>query len=155
MRSSVWPWVRRLFRGRAKKRAAVTALDRARLQHSFSDLLGQSPRDEERARIREAEQELLRARLIKDQAHVSPDLVTMRSTVLLRDLDTGATRACSLAYPADGVGENRISVLSSLGLALLGAQAGQLVEYQERGLSRQVWLEAVLYQPEAAGHFHL
>jgi regulator of nucleoside diphosphate kinase len=155
MRSTVLGWLRGLLTCRARKRAVVTALDRTRLQHSFSDLLGQEPREEDRARIIEAEQELLRARLIKDQAQVSPDLVTMRSTVLLRDLDSGLTRECSLVYPADEVHERAISVLSPLGLALLGAHAGELVAYEEERVPRRVWLEAVVYQPESAGHFHL
>ncbi|MDF2695538.1 MAG: Regulator of nucleoside diphosphate kinase, partial [Labilithrix sp.] len=59
----------------------------------------------------------------------------------------GREREASLVYPWDA-GDERISILSPLGDAMLGAPVGGKLP---SGLS----LEAIRYQPEAAGDHHL
>lgn len=75
--------------------------------------------------------------------------VTMSSRVQLRDED-GGEREVSLVYPWDTARE-RISVLSALGLELLGATVGTTI----RDGTRSATIRAIPYQPEAAGDHHL
>jgi regulator of nucleoside diphosphate kinase len=42
-----------------------------------------------------------------------------------------------------------------LGTALLGGKVGQVVKLQTPGGDRWIMIEKILYQPEAAGDFHL
>lgn len=91
-----------------------------------------------------------------DPTDVPPDLVTMNSIVELLDLDTGEAEAYTIAYPesADAVA-GRLSVLAPIGRAVLGSHAGDVVNVQTPSGNRQIQVQAVLYQPERAGHFHL
>ena len=64
--------------------------------------------------------------------------------------------AAPLVFPSDAdIDEGRLSVLAPLGTALLGARVGDLVEVNAPAGVRRIKVEKVLYQPEAAGDFHL
>ena len=99
--------------------------------------------------------EVGRARVVP-RADVPPDVVTMNSTVRIRERRGGDAEEFTLVYPAesDALG-GRISVLAPLGLAVLGARAGDLIEWRVPAGVRFFRVEAVLYQPEAAGDLHL
>ena len=49
----------------------------------------------------------------------------------------------------------KVSVLAPIGTALLGYRAGETVEWEVPGGVRRLKIEQVLYQPEAAGDYHL
>ncbi|HET9213096.1 MAG TPA: GreA/GreB family elongation factor [Thermoanaerobaculia bacterium] len=51
--------------------------------------------------------------------------------------------------------EGRISILAPLGTALLGFRVGDVVEWRMPAGTRTLRIEELLYQPEAAGDFHL
>lgn len=88
--------------------------------------------------------------------NVPRDVVTMNSTVRIRDTKTGESETYTLAYPHEAnIDENRLSVLAPLGMALLGAKAGESVEVKTPGGIRRLKVEQILYQPEAAGDLHL
>lgn len=83
-------------------------------------------------------------------------VVTMNSTVRFRDLRTREDETYTVVYPRDAdVNEGRVSVLAPLGTALLGARIGDIVDCKTPGGIRRLRIEQVLYQPEAAGDFHL
>lgn len=84
---------------------------------------------------------------------VQPDVVTMRSRVVYDDGNGGRTVAMTLAYPDESdVAAGRLSVLSPLGFALLGARVGDVVEYDTPdGARRKARVREVTYQPEASG----
>ena len=85
-------------------------------------------------------------------ADVPPDVVTMNSQVLLRDAKTGDGSIYTLVFPAvENARKNRISILGSLGRALLGARVGHAIGYLSSAGRRRQTVEKVLYQPEAAG----
>ena len=87
---------------------------------------------------------------------VSPDVVTMNSKVRLRDIQSNERETYVLVYPADAdLDEGKLSVLAPLGAALLGAKESQVVEFAAPRGVRQVKIEQILYQPEAAGDYHL
>lgn len=100
-------------------------------------------------------------RELYDGEVVPPDevprgVVTMNSTVRFRDLRTREDETYTVVYPRDAdVNEGRVSVLAPLGTALLGARIGDIVECKTPGGIRRLRIEQVLYQPEAAGDFHL
>lgn len=83
-----------------------------------------------------------------------PDLVTMRTRIQLRD-DAGQERELRLVYPAEAdAAHGYISVLSPLGLALLGCREGQTVQWQGRDrVVHQGTIVKIVYQPEAAGDY--
>ncbi len=70
---------------------------------------------------------LMEARLLPREA-LPVDRVAMDSRVTYEELPGGVRRSVTLAYPVDAdAGEGRISVLSPVGLALLGRAPGALV----------------------------
>ncbi len=99
----------------------------------------------------EALQQALDRAVVVARDAVAPSVVTMSSRVLCRD-DQGATRELQLVYPKEAHAESgRISVLAPFGRALLGAAVGDRIEVIGRGRSRTWTVEAIHYQPEAAG----
>ncbi len=101
--------------------------------------------------IESLKRELDRAEVVT-AAKVTPDTITMRSRVRVRDLGTGQMGVYAIVPPMDAdVAARRISVLAPLGTALLGCQVGDVVEWQMPGGRRRLVVDEVLYQPEAAG----
>jgi len=65
---------------------------------------------------------------VPDEA-LPADRVAMNSRVTYEELPRGARRSVTLVYPIDAdAGEGRISVLSPIGLSLLGRAPGSVVE---------------------------
>jgi regulator of nucleoside diphosphate kinase len=91
------------------------------------------------------------AELVEPQ-FVRPTVVTMRSRVrLLRA--RGEPFEVTLCYPDEAQpAEGCISVFSPLGLSLLGAERGEVVEWSgPGGEAHFAEVAEILYQPEAAG----
>lgn len=71
---------------------------------------------------------LMEARLVPDEA-LPADRVAMNSRVTYEELPDGARRTVSLAYPLEAdAAAGRISVLSPIGLSLLGRAPGAVTE---------------------------
>ncbi len=87
---------------------------------------------------------------------VSPDVVTMNSTVSFKDEQTGLASRVTLTYPAEmSIAERRISVLSPVGRALLGRTVGAVAEVElPDGSPRAIRVLEIHYQPEASGDFN-
>jgi len=97
------------------------------------------------------EKKIARA-FICSPADVPADLVTMDSQVLLRDAETGEEIVYTLVFPAvENARKNRISVLGSLGMALLGARVGDAIAYLSSAGRQLQTVEKMLYQPWADG----
>jgi regulator of nucleoside diphosphate kinase len=86
---------------------------------------------------------------------VAPDVVTMYSQVVLRFVGDGVARKLTLCYPGDAEPQfGFVSVLSPIGLSLLGQQVGAMVRWQSPdGGERMAELDAILFQPEASGDY--
>jgi regulator of nucleoside diphosphate kinase len=94
--------------------------------------------------------ELSRARVVP-RSEIPADVVTMNSTVRLRDLETGEDDTYTLVYPDDAdIDDNRLSVLAPVGTALLGYRAGDVVEWPVPAGVRRFRIEEVLFQPASA-----
>ena len=130
----------------------VTEADFDRLKH-----LSESPR----YRVTHAmliptlREGLERCRVVEPES-VPKGVVTMHSKVKVRDLQAGESETYTLVFPDDAdINEGRLSVLAPLGTALLGARVGDVVEFAAPAGTRRLKVEKILYQPEAAGDFHL
>jgi regulator of nucleoside diphosphate kinase len=98
--------------------------------------------------------ELWRARIVKP-ADVPPDLITMNSTVRLRDLDTDEMEIYTLVYPPEAdASAGRISVLAPIGTAIIGYREGDTIAWRVPAGLRRLRVEEVLFQPERAGDYH-
>ncbi|HEX4985263.1 MAG TPA: GreA/GreB family elongation factor [Burkholderiales bacterium] len=88
---------------------------------------------------------------------IAPDVVTMNSRVSCDACASDAGGVLTLVYPGEAdVDAGRISVLSPLGRALLGARAGSRVAFETPGDGvRSVQVRSIAYQPEACGHWSL
>lgn len=110
--------------------------------------------EKESAAVEALQRELDRAVVVPSSA-VEASVVTMNSRVVCRD-DHGTVREVHVVYPQDAdASSGRVSVLAPLGAALLGARVGDRVHVVGRGAARAWTIEAIRYQPEAAGDFHL
>jgi regulator of nucleoside diphosphate kinase len=97
----------------------------------------------------------IRTAQLLDPSAVPRDLVTMNSRVVVRDVDTGERMVLRLVFPSCATArKSRVSVLTPLGAALLGARAGQTLTYRVAGALSTLVLEAIRYQPEAAGDYY-
>ncbi len=99
--------------------------------------------------------DLLAEATVVPSRDVPPDVVTMNSQVLLREVADGKLHTFTVCYPADAKpAAGAVSVLSPVGSALLGTTAGSLAEWTlPGGRSVRAQVIAVLYQPEASGDF--
>jgi regulator of nucleoside diphosphate kinase len=86
---------------------------------------------------------------------ISPDIVTVNSTVTFRDEVVGSEHRVTLVYPAEAsMSMRRISVLSPVGRALLGQPVGSVASFElPDGNMREIRILELNYQPEAAGEF--
>ena len=100
------------------------------------------------------EAELVRAEVV-DPERVPKSVVTMNSTVKLRDLDTNEVETYTLVFPEQAdIANNKLSVLAPVGTAILGQRVGDVLRWRVPGGRRSLKVERVLYQPERAGVFH-
>jgi regulator of nucleoside diphosphate kinase len=101
------------------------------------------------------QQELERARVVAPE-EVPADVVTMNSKVRVRDVAMNEVTTYTLVFPDQAnIEQHKISVVAPIGTAMLGQQVGDEFEWQVPAGPVRLRVEEVLYQPEAAGHFHL
>ncbi|MFZ1744687.1 MAG: nucleoside diphosphate kinase regulator [Nitrospirales bacterium] len=97
-----------------------------------------------------------------DRAHIvlpkdiPADVVTMNSRVRLSDMSKGEELEYTLVFPRDAdTATGKISILAPVGTAILGYRVGDSIEWQVPIGTRKLKIEEILYQPEAAGDYHL
>ncbi|MFZ1806429.1 MAG: GreA/GreB family elongation factor [Cyclobacteriaceae bacterium] len=99
---------------------------------------------------------LLRSAELVDQHEIGKNIITMNSKTLLKSLINGRQAELSLTYPTDAFPiHSRISVLSNIGVSLLGSRVGEIVTWQTPVGWGEFCVEDVLYQPEAAKEYQL
>ena len=136
-----------------KEKTVITETDRTRLQEMMRAL--RTVGDPYGSHLRELDRELSEAD-VAPAAEVEPDVITMNSRVRTRDLDSDVTQTFTLVYHGEsGMFDNRLSVLTPLGIRVLGCRVGDVVEWPVRRGVRRLSIEEILYQPEAAGDFGL
>ena len=105
--------------------------------------------------LAELQAELDRAQIVPSQA-VSQEVVTMNSIVVLLDPLTRKEETYTLVFPEDAdIGQGKISILAPIGTAMLGYRVGQVFQWKVPAGERTLRVKEILYQPEAAGDYHL
>ena len=63
---------------------------------------------------------------------------------------------CCLVFPEDSnADQGKISIFAPIGTALLGYKVGDIIEWKVPAGLMKLKVEEILYQPEAAGDYHL
>ena len=131
----------------------ITEFDLRRLQQLLEEASHTNFRGREDLAVLNAE--LARAEIVAPEA-VSHNVITMNSTVVMLDLETGDEETYTLVFPETAdIASGRISVLAPIGTAMLGYEVGDTFEWVVPAGKRRLQIQKILYQPEAAGDFHL
>ena len=111
--------------------------------------------DANREYLDRLEEELDRAQMVRQQ-DVPADVITMRSTVRLKDLNNGEEMIYRLVFPTEAnYDDGKISVLAPIGTAMLGYRRGDVIEWKVPSGVRRLRVEEIIYQPESNGEYHL
>lgn len=107
----------------------ITEKDKEKLLSLIYDIISQNVDGKDY--VKKLEGELLIAQTVAE-SELPNDVVTMNSTVLLCIDDVEET--VTLVYPDDAdVSENKISVLSPIGTAILGCRKQDIVDWEING----------------------
>jgi regulator of nucleoside diphosphate kinase len=105
--------------------------------------------------LAELQAELDHAQLVSSHA-ISQEIVTMNSRVVLLDLATRKEETYTLVFPEDAdLSQGKISILAPIGTAMLGYGIGDTFEWEVPAGKRRLKVKRIIYQPEAAGDYHL
>ena len=129
----------------------ITEIDRDRLKKMIDNELnfGNQPNKT----VSDLKSEIERAKIVRPQL-LPQNVITMNSRALLR-LDQKEMEV-SLVYPKDaGHSNDKLSVLNPVGTAILGYNEGQKILWEVPSGITEIYIQKVLYQPEAAGDYHL
>ncbi|MDD5371133.1 MAG: nucleoside diphosphate kinase regulator [Anaerolineaceae bacterium] len=103
--------------------------------------------------LKQLAKELDRAVIVQPQ-EIPPDVITMNSTAVLLDIDTGEEMRYTLVFPeAADITQGKISILAPIGTGMLGFRVGDSFEWDTPGGKRVIRVEKVLFQPEATGDY--
>lgn len=129
----------------------ISTFDLERLSSLIDGVRATGP--QKKTYLGQLEKELERARVV-DPEKIPGDVITMNSVVRIRDLESGEETDYTLVFPSDArIEENRISVLSAIGTALIGYRVGDVIEWKVPSGLKRLKVEGILYQPEASGHY--
>ncbi len=118
----------------------VSRPEKARLTKLIEEILASGVKSKGAVNLKA---ELDRATIV-DESAISEDIVTLNSTVTIRDLDTGEIESYSVTMPEHAnPSEDRISILSPIGTGLLGYAVGDDVSWETPGGQRRLKIESV------------
>lgn len=87
---------------------------------------------------------------------IPSDVVTMRSKIKVKDLDTNEEQVYSIVFPSEAnFDDGKISILAPLATALLGYRLGDTVQFEAPSRLRCLQILEILYQPESSGDYDL
>lgn len=132
----------------------LTEHDLNRLRHLIADLTRQTRGMQAGV---EALEELLDLGRVVPPQDIPRNVVTMNSKIVFEELQTREKRTVTVVYPedADPVA-GKISVLSPVGIALLGLAEGTEAELPlPHGRTARIGIREISYQPEANGVYTL
>ena len=132
----------------------LTELDVIRLESALMEILRTSPDEPQGAAELET---LIDSAAVVPSSQIEPGVITMNSTVVLDAEPSGQQTTLTLVYPRDAdPAHSRVSVLSPMGRALLGAHVGDVVRVVVPAYGERRFVVAALtFQPEASGRFDL
>lgn len=129
----------------------VTALDKERLKQIMDRMFSGNYQTDNS--VKKLESELDRASIV-DPHKIPSDVITMNTKALI-ELNNEDVEV-SLVYPQDAdLSEMKLSIFSPIGTAILGYKEGNTVEWEVPSGTSYIQIKKILYQPEAAGDYHL
>lgn len=136
-----------------KRKIHITSYDHARLTALLNSPTLQAGLD--KGHLARLKSELERA-VVVEPDKMPRDIITMNSKVRVLDMQTNEENEYTLVFPhAADIRKNNISILAPIGTALLGYKAGDIIRWEVPAGTRVLKVLSVLYQPEAAGDYHL
>ncbi|ACH38333.1 RNA polymerase-binding protein Rnk [Citrifermentans bemidjiense Bem] len=138
---------------KAQRQVVVTEFDMERLEALIDKARSTQTRDSKN--LKELGEELVRAEVV-DPAGIPPDVITMNSKVCLQDLDSEEELVYTLVFPNEAdLASGKISILAPVGTAMIGFRTGDRITWPVPGGMKNLKVKKILYQPEAAGDYHL
>ena len=135
------------------RQIVITEFDLERLQRLIEEMEEFPARDNRY--LDELSEELLRAEVVAPE-EIPPQVITMNSRVRLQDLDSKAELEYTLVFPPEAnLDQGKISVLAPVGMAMIGYREGDTITWKVPAGTRRLKVKKILYQPEAAGDFHI
>lgn len=99
--------------------------------------------------------ELESATLVEPQ-EIPSDVVTMNSVVKISFVGEERQQEFRIVYPNEADFKSRkVSIFSPVATALIGFRIGDLIEWMVPGGMKQIKIDGIIYQPEAAGDYNL
>ena len=140
-------------RRKSKDTLVISTLDKHRLMKILRS--PETSMSELREELEDLTREIERGAEVRPQ-EMPADVVTMNSRVRVTDVESETTQEYTIVFPGDADYEKgRISILAPLGTALLGYRVGNVVNWHVPRGVRRLRIEEIVYQPEAAGDYHL
>lgn len=135
-----------------ERKIYITEADYDRLKTLIEDA---NPETRDKQHLRILKEELERGEVVASK-EIPNDVITMNSKVRLKDLGSDKELVYTLVYPKDAnIEQKKISVLAPIGTAIIGYRVGDTIEWNVPAGVKRLKVEAILYQPESAGDFHL
>ncbi|ALO15983.1 Regulator of nucleoside diphosphate kinase [Salinivirga cyanobacteriivorans] len=89
-----------------------------------------------------------------DSKKIPPNVITMNSKVKLLNKKSKKETTIKIVYPKEANFKNgSVSILSPLGIALLGNEAGKEVSFNAPSGNIQMIIQEIEYQPESNGDY--
>lgn len=105
--------------------------------------------------LKRLKSELERATVVAPH-DVPGDVITMNSTVVLEDIETGDEETYTLVFPEDAdLAQGKVSILAPIGTGMFGYRVGDVFEWDVPAGKRRLLVKKIIFQPEASGNFEL
>lgn len=131
------------------KKIIITVDDHRRLKALLASHLTQALAD--KPYLDDLRRELEVAEVVEPEC-IPGDVVTMNSTVRLRELGQEDVETYTLVYPRDAnIAAGKLSVLAPIGTAVLGYRTGDTVQWRVPHGSVRIVIDEVVSQPEREG----
>ena len=136
-----------------EKRILITEHDLKRLQSLVE--AARSGESEDKRNADRLEKKLTRAKVVGSR-QIPENVVTMNSWIQLLHLDSSEKTECWLRFPTDEASfPKAVSILTDLGIALLGSREGDVIEWSGPSGKRTSRIVEIMYQPERVGNTEL
>lgn len=131
----------------------ISKLDYERIKRSINNALSDNSIDEKEADSLLGE---LGNATILEPKKIPKDVITMNSVVNITFVKTGTPVELKIVYPDQAdINKNHISIFSPIATALLGYKVGDVIDWIVPSGPTSLKIDAISYQPEAAGDFDL
>ncbi|MHB8135478.1 MAG: nucleoside diphosphate kinase regulator [Anaerolineaceae bacterium] len=131
----------------------ITEFDLQRLQKLIQE--SQYTNYRKSSYLETLKKELDRAKIVAPTM-IPPNVITMNSRVVLKDIESGEEETYTLVFPEDAdMEQNKVSVLAPIGTGMIGYEVGDVFDWPVPSGFRNLKVMKIIYQPESSGDFHL